>query len=399
MLFAVLGVETILAGAVAVTPRSDFPVYWLAGRAVREGRDIYGVAGPHGWQYVYPPPFAVAMVPLALLPQAWAMLVWFLLSALLTIWAVRMCVTMVRDRSSTAEDVLWFSALPGLLLIGFYASAITRGQASVLVLWLVVAAIFWERKGRSLAGAACLAGAILIKVFPVLLLAYFAWRRRWRFILATLALLAVGAFVLPGAALGVHRNWAYLRSWGTEVALPALESQPTPSEMALQKQLFDFHKVRDESLYAVLRRLTHTRRARDWAAGVVLAMAAAMWAVGRRTSSREGLVLSSAAIVWALLAPPVSWSHYFILLLLPLTALVALARRDEDVVVRRAAWAALALFGVGSTASVVLKGKLERYGIPCWAALFVWSVLMLAVARKKRLFGVRSPPDTSVQFS
>jgi hypothetical protein len=382
-LFAVLGVETILAGVVAVTPRSDFPVYWLAGKAVLEGSDIYGVAGPHGWQY--PPPFAVAMVPLALLPQAGAMLVWFLLSALLTICAVHMCVTMVRDRRSTEEDVLWFSALPGLLLFGFYASAITRGQASVLVLWLIVAAIFWERKGRDLAGAACLAGAILVKVFPALLLVHFAWRRRWRFVLATLALLAVGAFVVPGAVFGVHRNWTYLRRWEANVALPAMGRQPEPADTALQYQLFDFHKVRDESLYAVLRRLTHTHRAREWGAGVVLAMAVAMWVVGWGTTSREDLLLSSAAVVWALLAPPVSWSHYFILLVLPLTALVALARQGEDAVVRRAAWVALAVFGLGGTVSVVLKGRLERYGIPCWAALVVWTVLMLAVARRKRL--------------
>ena len=285
------------------TPRSDFPVYWLAGKAVLEGRDIYGIAGPHGWQYIYPPPFALAMVPFALLPLAWAMLAWFLLSALVTVRAVQMCVTMARDRLSSEEDLPWLSAVPILLLIGFYVSAITRGQASVLTLWLVVAAIFWEGKGRDVAGASCLAGAILIKVFPAFLLAYFAWRRRWRFVLATLALL------------------------------------------------------------------------------FMLAMAAAMWAVGRRASSRDGLFLSSTAVVWALLAPPVSWSHYFILLLLPLTALVALARGREDAVARRAAWVALTVFGVASIASVVLKGSLEKYGIPCWAALVVWSVLLLAVKR------------------
>jgi hypothetical protein len=388
ILFVVLGVETMLAGAVPVTPRSDFPVYRLAGKAVLEGKDIYGVAGPHGWQYVYPPPFAVAMVPFALLPQAWAMLVWFLLSALLTVRAVRMCVTMARDRLSSEEDVLWLSAVPGLLLIGYYASAITRGQASVVMLWLVVGAIFWEWKGRDAAGAAYLAAAILMKVFPALLLAYFAWRRRWRFVLATLALLAVGAFVMPGAVLGVHKNWAYLRHWGADVALPAIQREHTQSEKALQEQLFDFHKLRNESLYAVLRRLAHTNRAREWAAGIMLAMAIAMWAVGRRSSSHESLLLSSAAVVWALLAPPVSWSHYFILLLLPLTTLVAVARRKEDAVAGRAAWVALAVFGVASIASVALKGKLERYGIPCWAALLVWSALLLAVAREKRVIVV-----------
>ena len=44
---------------------SDFTVYQLAGRAVVEGTDIYEVRNERGWAYVYPPPFAILMVPFA----------------------------------------------------------------------------------------------------------------------------------------------------------------------------------------------------------------------------------------------------------------------------------------------------------------------------------------------
>jgi hypothetical protein len=106
-----------------------------------QGTDIYAIAGPHGWQYIYPPPFAVAMVPLAWMSLFWAVLVWFALSALMTIWAVHMCVAITKEGLPFVKDVFWLYALPSLMLLGWWISAITRGQASVPMFWLVVAAI------------------------------------------------------------------------------------------------------------------------------------------------------------------------------------------------------------------------------------------------------------------
>lgn len=384
-MFVVLGIQTVLVGAVDSRLRSDFPVYWLAGQAVWGGKNIYSVAGPHGWEYVYPPPFAIAMVPFGWMPLPWAVTVWFLVSALLTAWAVQMCVTMTKERLPPGTDVLALYVLPGLLLLGWYASAIVRGQASVPLLWLIVAAIFWQSRGRQIAGASCLAGAILMKVFPALLLLYFVWRGRWRFVIATLALLLVGGLALPAVVIGARRNLEYLRAWGTTVALPSLRTDHAESESALNSQLLDFRKRRNESLYAVLRRLTHTRRAREWAAGIALAMGGAIWLTGRRAPPEAELPLLSAVVAWTVLAIPISWSHYFILLLLPLTVLVTAAARKDDRAMRPVALAALIVFGVGSLVAIVFKGKLETYGTLCWATLGVWGALVLAATRRPRL--------------
>jgi len=61
----------ILVGVLAVRKQlrdaNDFPIYWNAARALLAGRSPYEVGtGLHG--YVYLPWFAVAMVPLAMLP-------------------------------------------------------------------------------------------------------------------------------------------------------------------------------------------------------------------------------------------------------------------------------------------------------------------------------------------
>ena len=90
----------------------------------------------------------------------------------------------------------------------------------------------------------------------------------------------------------------------------------------------------------------------------------------------------SATVAWMLLIPPVSWAHYFMLLLLPLTTLVAVAmgRADEPIrgIARVAlvAFAALALALAGSRAAQV-------YGPLCWGTLAVW-VALIACARACR---------------
>ena len=45
--------------------RTDFTVYTAAGRAVIDGSDLYKARNDRGWNYIYPPLFAIVMVPLA----------------------------------------------------------------------------------------------------------------------------------------------------------------------------------------------------------------------------------------------------------------------------------------------------------------------------------------------
>ncbi len=90
--------------------------------------------------------------------------------------------------------------------------------------WLVIAAIFWEKKGRTAAGAACLAGAVLLKAFALTLLCYYVWRGKWKMVGVTLVaiLLLRRIWCLPSAVFGWHGNLHYISEWTHEVAAPAL---------------------------------------------------------------------------------------------------------------------------------------------------------------------------------
>src|SRR5947207_12945374 len=65
VLFLGLGIITDIRSAFQNTPKTDFQVYARAAWAGRSGEDLYTVADDNGWHYVYPPAFAIVLVPLA----------------------------------------------------------------------------------------------------------------------------------------------------------------------------------------------------------------------------------------------------------------------------------------------------------------------------------------------
>ena len=69
--------------------RTDFTVETAAGAAVLNGTDIYEAHNVRGWYYIYPPLYAIVMVPFALMSTFWAALAWYLLSVIFVARASR----------------------------------------------------------------------------------------------------------------------------------------------------------------------------------------------------------------------------------------------------------------------------------------------------------------------
>ena len=379
-----LGISTVNRAAISPVQRTDFTVYQLAGRAVLDGADIYQVRNVRGWAYVYPPPFAILMAPFAPLSVFWGALVWYLISVALIIWALVMSVRTVRSVFPVEDRLLILSIVPVVLLSVWFMSGLARGQASLLLMWLVLAAFCWHWEGHDLRGGACLAGAILLKAFPLVLLGYFAWRRKWKFLLATLATLIVGGLILPGAVFGFKKSTAYWENWEQIIARPALATENQRAQSGLNDQLLDPQRPRNQSLSAVLSRLTNNNSlARGTTVFVGLAMVGAIWAVGRKAGGKSELLIGSAVMTWLLLLPPVSETHYFVLLLLPLTALLAVAMKEPEDATRRITCWTLIVFGAVVFASAYVR-QLEVVGAPCWVTLMVWVALLLVVIRRDR---------------
>ena len=377
-----VGVNTVYRAAIWPVQRTDFTVYQLAGRAVIDGTDIYQVRNVRGWAYVYPPPFAILMVPFALLSVFWGALAWYVISVIFIVSALTLCVRRVRSVFAIEDRWLALSVVPIAILLVWFLSGLARGQASLLLLWLVLAAFCWHGEGRDWRGGACLGSAILLKAFPLVLLGYFLWRRKWKLLVAASATMIIGGLLVPGLVFGFRKNLAYWESWAQMIARPALAAENQRSQSGLNEQLLDPQKPRNQSLPAVLSRLTNNSIARVATVIIALAMLGAMYVVGRKCAARSELLIGSAAITWMLLVPPVSETHYFVLLLLPLMALLAAAMNETDAMARRVSCWTLIVFCAVAPASACVK-QLEVVGGPCWATLLVWATLFLVVIRRQ----------------
>lgn len=373
-----LAVNTVWRACYMTLERSDFPVFLAAGRAVIEGTDLYAAQSARGWHYAYPPPFAISMVPFALLPRPLASLAWYIVSLALFAHALRLCVASTKSYTAGWPNRFALYALPVLLLSWPLASSLERGQSSVLMLWLTVVAVSFRRTSV-LPAAAGLAGAILLRGFPVLLVAYFTWRRQWRLIGATVLLTLLLGLGLPACVLGWEENLSYLERWLTEVVSPAMTLVGTPLQSAIHDDRYNPYTANNQALAAVLQRLSNSATAPLLALAVALLMALTAAIVARRADRDSEPFLIGQAFVWMLLIIPVSKVHYFIHLLWPTTWLLVIAAQPRPQRQRRAARIALAVLAL----SVLLGGAWEPirfYGPLCWTGLAMWLALLAITA-------------------
>ncbi|MCX7109905.1 MAG: glycosyltransferase family 87 protein [Proteobacteria bacterium] len=380
-----VGYRTIYSVAWNDIERTDFTVYRAAGQAVMEGTNIYEAHNIRGWLYVYPPPFAILMIPFVKLPLAWGSGLWYVLSLLCLAHATIMSINLARETvtSTTGKIDLWtLYEVPILVASPWLVSGLIRCQASGFMVWLMIAAIYWWWRGRPVLGGMSLAAAALIKAFPIALLAYFAWQRQWRFIAAFFLFLVVGGLILPSTVYGWQKNLDYWQQWGEIIAGPALSADHSRQGNVLYDQLLNSQKARNQSLEALLLTLkTPSQMTKPILAGIALGMLAVMAWLAKRAGAKNQLMVVSAFVMWNLLIPPISETHYFGLLLLPFAVLTAFSLGENDRFSRWLASGVLTLCFI-TTVWTNLDKNMEYYRLLCWASLCVWSTLLVLAHRR-----------------
>lgn len=274
----------------------DFGYVFLpAGDEVLAGRSPYMDAdefeGPPQAPYAYPPLLAVLVAPLSALPEEvrGAFLPGILFSlALVAAMVGGLALLGVRD----------WRCYPVALLAPFTLEAIEYGAVGPILLLLL--AVAWRLRERALPAGLAAAGLVALKLFLWPVLAWLAFTGRARGVLvavvATLALVA-GSW----AAIGFRGLVEYPR---------------------LLRKLVEVEAEQSYSVLAILRALGVPEtgaRALVLAAGVVLLGFA--WRAARdvrlepvdRDRVSLGLVLAA-----ALVATPILWLHYLVLLYAPI---------------------------------------------------------------------------------
>lgn len=364
--------------------RTDFTVYRDAAAAVLHHQDPYAIRNVRGWAYVYPPPYSIAMVPFALLPLPVSVLAWYFVCAGLTVSAAGMSGRLAAAGITSDRKRLAIVFIPALIVSVWFTVGLTRGQASVLMTWLVIAAIFWENKGRTAAGAACLAGAVLLKAFALTLLCYYVWRGKWKMVAAATVAMVLGGLLLPSAVFGWHGNLHYIGEWTHEVAGPALGSESSRSHSELYDQLLSMERPRNQDLGSVMQRLVEGRQPRAMILTLAALMGLPIWLLGRKANAKSEPLILGAVIVWMLLVSPVAEDHYFSLYVLPAAyALAALMSADRAT--RRFGYAALTVVGLLNAGAVIDIGRrFEIYGAVFWGGLLLLFLLLYLVRNQQR---------------
>ena len=221
---------------------ADFRSFYFAGVAHLEGGNLYDAeylgnlaaqADVEGtvYPYLYPPPLAFYMAPVAHLGPRSATTVWMLLlvvlGASIVFCSTRLCAARGESRDPGADGLLPLWALLLLVLIPF-DNNLMMGQVNIVVLAFLTAALVQSLVYRRdfLAGL-LLAPAALIKVTPLGLLLFFGLNRRFKVLFGCavgVVVLGVPTMVTAGGLQSWHHFLEFAGAMGYGKTVPGLFS-------------------------------------------------------------------------------------------------------------------------------------------------------------------------------
>jgi hypothetical protein len=394
----VLGCMTVYRGAIRSVKLVDSTVYLAAGESVLHGgEDLYRVTDERGLHYIYPPVFAIVFAPMAMLPPAVAVALWYLITIALLAAGLRAVLAVSTPAGKPLDARLL--ALPLLVCADPILGAITRGQVSILMFACVALALAWRARGRAFQSGFLIGFVTVMKLYPGLLVFYFLVRRDWRALAGVVSAALLFGALLPALVFGptlAVGHWTY---WFTEIVAP-FNGAPDPSS-PLFHELTNPDFVNNASLSATVLHAASllpgasTPAARHWiqtaarVLGVLIVIALPLvWRREKPELKHYALVFEwSVAALIGLVVVPVAWIHYFCMLLLPLTAIACYLRYEAPGPTAR--WLRMGVTAVVILTAVfvltsIVRGPLE--GSPARAVVmtirslgaYCWSTLLLA---------------------
>ena len=299
----------------AHAPRADdFQDYLFAAHQLAGGGDPYAnfIRNHVTWDwslssgYLYPPAFAVFLIPLTWVSNDLAVRLWLVLIQAAV--AASLLIVYVMIGRPRRGELLCLAAVM-TTFFPLASSVLTGTMNSLLLLLLTGAWAYWQRRKDALSGV-LIGVAAVFQLFPLALLPYLAWRRHWKL------LGAVGVTGGAGLALGLavtsfDHNLYYFRDM-----LPHLAAGTGYRE--------------NQSLAGFTARLCQPSsadagggagwcgRALDWPL-VLLLLFIVLRATSR--SGRSGLEFALAVSALPLMSS-VTWSFHLVVLILPITLLI-----------------------------------------------------------------------------
>ncbi|MEK7476335.1 MAG: glycosyltransferase family 87 protein [Candidatus Coatesbacteria bacterium] len=338
-----VGLVLVLTAARSwVRREGDFQLYVGLGETVLRGGHIYRDLGEGG--NTWPPFYALWCAPVALAARLGPRVVrtgWVALNLVFLFLIMRMLARSVYGKalglmprrgafSLASPEML----LPLLLTAVFLNDDLNYLQVNLVILACVTAGICRLAEGREVAGGAWLGFAAALKVLPGLFIPYLFWRGRWRAGIAASVVAGVCS-LSPALVFGWRRFLDFVADWPRAAHWGWGMNGPNQSLLAMSERFAG----QGRWLGAAALPRGYLGASGDPAVLVVwgLVVAAAVVAMAvvirpRGAWNREtALIECSAVLTASILLGPLSWYHYFVALVVPLTVL-------GDALCRRAPW-------------------------------------------------------------
>ena len=395
----------------------DFVPYHLAGRLLAQGDleplnnyaetgGFFATSGPfldyfheffypqstYATRWVYLPAYLWIFRPLAGLDFPAASRVWLAVNALLTLacfwllWSARRLPGL--SPRLKAWRLAWFAFL--VLTFQPVLSNLWHGQVTALIFACFCLCYWLLHRERPFAAGLALGLIVPFKFYPVLFVLYFAWRRQWRVVAGAL----VGGLAVMLVSLltvGWEGNLAYFQVVLSELGgggIPAFNNQSISG--------FLMHIFTRGDVFAWL-----DVRVPLWLTGlrlglVLLLVGVVVWVMRRPpspdTDPTDARDLDLALVIFVtLLVSPITWYHYYVWLLLPLTVLFDRLFLAPQSSVRQIGWLALAYGLVVVQGIVVLRPLAAQSLQDVWvlrlllSQSFFGAILLLGLTLKSRL--------------
>jgi len=374
----------------------DYELWYQTGRAVLEGRDIYAGRDDRLLSFLYPPVAAVLLAPLTLLGKApmYATLVLVNAAAWVVVVAKTRALCAFAPRA-TASDLL-----PSLIALPLIFLTFDLGQPNLLLLAFIVSGFVAIERGRSGLGGALIGVAAAIKAFPVAIVLYLLARRQWRAAVSMMLTMAFLSFVIPALVWGSHKAASDLTRWATAMT--------SVDERVFGQRPNHNWSYRNQSLFALTHRLLRSVDAAERQEPQVamridivdlgfaganraylvlcgLLGAALLVLLVKADSGRREVRVGEIGILLCLdvVASPEAHDYYFVWLMFPIAALIALYRARPSLAERRT----IGFFLAAAVLSMALAIKglpivFQAYGCLVWATAFVIAGLVFAIVSK-----------------
>jgi len=396
----------------ATSAPRDFFQEWASARNVWHGLPVYsphaqtiplylGMPARPGYHFVtvnaHPPVSVLLGLPLSGFDYRIAHAIWNLIS----LGALLASVAIIAGTLGVACQLRTWVLVAFLVLSGPLHTQLLYGQLN-LVLLLLVTGVWWaDRSGRPGWAGTLLGLATAIKFLPGLLFLYFALRRQWYALIAGIVAILVSG-VLGIAVLGPEAFRAYRDS-----ALPELyewrAARLNCSIPGLCYKLFN-PGTKGNPVVPIVQAPTVASCLS--AVGAVAILGAVALSTIRARSRSDCDLAFGLAVVGMLLVSPVTWDHYFLLLLLPLALLwqrlprtgpsrwvllaaVTLLWLPDWRIYRVSGW----LFGIPSEVASPLQ-TVTVLSLPFYALLGVFGLALFLAMRKAG--GIPSAEPTAI---